>query len=77
MSQDRMFTVAPGSDGQSLKCIDASTGVIHNTYRFSGTLVSGPVVTSDRVTIVIRRGNTNIGNVLALPSFLLTSTFQA
>lgn len=77
MANNHLFTVAPGADNQSLKCIDANTGVVHNSYRFVGTLVTGPVVTGNRVTIVIRSGNTNIGHVLALPSFLLTSTFQA
>lgn len=74
---EKIFTVTIGSDNQSLKCIDASTGIMHNTYRFVGSIVSGPVVTGDRVTIVLRRGNTNHGEVLKIPSFMLTSTFQA
>jgi len=74
---DRNYTVSIGNDGQSLKCIDAGTGLLHNTYRYNGMLVSGPIVTGDRCTIVVRRGSTNYGIVLRLPSFLLTSTFSA
>jgi len=74
MSDNRLFTVT--SDGTVLKCIDANTGTQHNTYRLNGTLISGPIVTGDRVTIVVRRGNTNFGQVLKLPSFMLTSTFR-
>lgn len=76
MNNQKIFTVSIGTDNQSLRCIDAATGIMHNTYRFVGTLVSGPVVTGDRVTIVVRRGNTNHGIVLNLPNLLVTSTFQ-
>lgn len=76
MMADKIFTVTQGSDSQTLKCIDANTGMIYNTYRFVGTVASGPVVTGDRVTIILRRGNTYHGEVLKLPSFMLTSTFQ-
>jgi hypothetical protein len=72
---ERNFTVV--STGDTLKCIDAFTGTQFNTYRLGGMLVSGPVVTGDRATIVIRKGNTNHGIVLALPSFMQTSTFSA
>ena len=68
------FTVT--STNNSLRCIDANTGTQYNEYRFSGMLVSGPIVTGDRATIVIRRGNTNLGIVLKLPTFVLTSTFR-
>lgn len=74
---ERNFAVTVGSDNQSLKCIDALTGIIHNTYRFVGTIVSGPVVTGDRVTFVVKKGPTSTGYVLRLPSLLVTSTFQA
>lgn len=73
--QDKLFTVV--ADGDVLKCIDAMTGIQHNTYRIRGTLVSGPIVTGDRVSFVIRRGNTNYGEVLKLPSMMVTSTFSA
>ena len=71
---NKMFTVT--SDGTSLKCIDANTGNQYNTLRLVGTLISGPIVTGDRATVVIRQGNTNYGKVFKLPSFLLTSTFR-
>lgn len=74
MMSDKNFTVV--GDGVTLKCIDANTGTQYNTYRINGTLVSGPVVTGDRVTIVVRQGNVNMGRVLKLPSFMLTSTFR-
>lgn len=74
MKNDKLYTVV--SDGTVLRCIDAITGTQFNTYRLNGTLVSGPVVTGDRVTIVVRRSNTNFGQVLKLPSFMLTSTFR-
>lgn len=72
---EKNFTVV-GSNN-SLKCIDAFTGTQYNTYHINGTLVSGPVVTGDRVTIVVRRGDTNHGIVLKLPSFMQTSVFRA
>lgn len=72
--ESKVFTVT--SDGTTLKCIDAKTGNQFNTLRLNGTLVSGPIVTGDRVTVVIRQGNTNFGKVFKLPSFLLTSTFR-
>ena len=68
------FTVTSTND--TLRCIDAFTGTQYNTYRISGTLVSGPVVTGDRVTIVVKKGNTNFGIVLKLPTFMQTSTFR-
>lgn len=71
---EKNFTVV--SDGITLKCIDANTGTQYNTYRINGTLVSGPIVTGDRATIVVKRSNTNFGEVLKLPSFMLTSTFR-
>lgn len=74
MMQPKIFTVT--STGNSLRCIDASTGMQFNQYRFSGTLVSGPVVTGDRVTIVVKKGNINTGTVLKLPTFIVTSTFR-
>lgn len=74
MSNEKLYTVI--SDGTVLKCIDAITGTQFNTYRLNGTLVSGPIVTGDRVTIVVRKSNTNFGQVLKLPSFMLTSTFR-
>lgn len=71
---DKNYTVI--ASGNTLKCVDANTGMQHNTYRFDGILVSGPIVTGDRATVVIRRGNTNYGIVLKLPSFMQTSTFR-
>lgn len=68
------FTVT--STNNTLRCVDAFTGTQYNTYRINGTLVSGPVVTGDRVTIVIKRGSTNYGIVLKLPTFMQTSTFR-
>lgn len=65
------------STGTMLRCIDAGTGNLVNTHRIDGTLVSGPVVTGDRVTLVVRKNNTNTGYVLKLPSLLRTSTFRA
>jgi hypothetical protein len=74
MPNEKIFTVV--SDGTSLRCIDALTGTQYNTYRYNGTLISGPIVTGDRATVVLRRSNTNFGEVLKLPSFMLTSTFR-
>lgn len=65
------------STGTMLRCIDATTGNLVNTHRIDGTMVSGPVVTGDRVTLVVRKGNTNTGYVLKVPSLLRTSTFRA
>ncbi|NBO99002.1 MAG: hypothetical protein EBU90_02570 [Proteobacteria bacterium] len=74
VSGEKIYTVI--ASGNTLKCVDAATGMQHNTHRFDGTIVSGPIVTGDRVTVVIRRGDTNYGIVFKLPSFLQTSTFR-
>ena len=75
MTVQKNYTVTiTGNDG--LKCIDANTGVLQNSMRFVGTLISGPIVTGDRVTIVVKKGNTNFGYVYKLPNFLLATTFR-
>jgi len=74
-STTKTYTVI--HSGNMLRCIDAITGNLVNTYRYDGMLVSGPIVTGDRVTIVVKKGNTSSGYVLKMPSLLRTSTFRA
>lgn len=75
MTVQKIYTVVPtGTNG--LKCVDANTGILQNSMRYTGVLVSGPVVTGDRVTIVVKKGNTNFGYVYKLPNFLLLTTFR-
>ena len=62
-------------NGTELRCIDAKTGALRNVYRYDGVLASGPIVTADRCTVVIKKINTNSGMVFTLPNFTLTATF--
>jgi len=63
-------------NGTELRCIDARTGMLKNVYRYDGVLASGPIVTGDRATVVIKKINTNTGMVFILPNFTLSATFS-
>ena len=69
-----MYTVV--ADGKTLRCIDAESGVPVNTYTVNGDIVSGPIVTGDRATVVIRKGGINQGLVFKIPTLYVVSTFK-
>jgi hypothetical protein len=64
-------------DGNLLKCIDTSNGVVLGAINILGEVVSGPIVTDDRCTIVFKNNCGRKGNVFKLPSFNLSSSFDA
>ena len=72
--KQRMYTVV--ADGKTLRCIDAESGVPVNTYTVNGDIVSGPIVTGDRATVVIRKGGINQGLVFKIPTLYVVSTFK-
>jgi sRNA-binding regulator protein Hfq len=69
-----MYTVV--ADGKTLRCIDAESGVPVNTYTVNGDVVSGPIVTGDRATVVVRKGGINQGLVFKIPTLYVVSTFK-
>jgi len=72
--KQRMYTVV--ADGKTLRCIDAESGVPVNTYTVNGDVVSGPIVTGDRATVVVRKGGINQGLVFKIPTLYVVSTFK-
>ncbi len=71
---DKVYTVVPDSD--KLKCYDTQYGAIQGMLTFTGTIVNGPVVTGDRVTVVFDTPAGKVGKVYALPSFNQVTTFN-
>jgi sRNA-binding regulator protein Hfq len=69
-----MYTVV--ADGKTLRCIDAESGVPVNTYTVNGDITSGPIVTGDRATVVVRKGGINQGLVFKIPTLYVVSTFK-
>jgi len=72
--KQRMYTVV--ADGKTLRCIDAESGVPVNTYTVNGDVISGPIVTGDRATVVVRKGGINQGLVFKIPTLYVVSTFK-
>ena len=72
--KQRIYTVV--ADGKILRCVDAESGVPVNTHTVNGDIISGPIVTGDRATIVVRKGNINQGFVFKIPSLYVVSTFR-
>ena len=70
----KIYTVV--SDGQTLRCIDAESGVPVNTHRLDGDIISGPIVTGDRATVVVKKGGINQGLVFKIPALYVVSTFR-
>lgn len=70
----KVYTVIAEKD--KFKCIDTSNGMTVNIFTFNGEIVSGPVVTGDRMTVVVKSGSGLIGRVFSLPNFSIVSTFD-
>ena len=64
-------------DGELLKCIDTANGTVLGTTNLIGSIVSGPIVTGDRCTMVFGSYMGNQGRVFKLPSFNVVTTFGA
>jgi hypothetical protein len=73
--QKEVYTVIV--DGNDLKCIDTSNGMIVSVINILGDIVSGPIVTDDRCTIVFNDNGARRGRVYKIPSFALSSSFDA
>lgn len=63
------------ADNEVLKTIDTSSGATVATIHLPGQLVSGPIVTGDRVTIVVKKGSTSTGYVYKIENLQVVSTF--
>jgi hypothetical protein len=70
-----IYTVIP--DGELLKCVDTSNGAILGSINIVGDIVSGPIVTGDRCTVIINNYMGVQGKVFKLPSFNVVTTFSA
>ena len=70
----KIYTVV--ASGRTLRCIDAESGVPVNTHTVDGDVVSGPIVTGDRATVVISKGGINQGLVFKIPALYVVSTFR-
>ena len=64
-------------DGQNLKCIDTSNGTTLGGTNIIGEVVSGPIVTDDRCTVVFKNHMGRKGTVYKLPHFSVVSGFDA
>ena len=71
---DKVYTVVV--DGDKLKSYDIQTGSIQSAYTFNGTVVNGPIVTGDRVTVVFETPTGKVGRILSLPNFNQISSFN-
>jgi hypothetical protein len=73
--ENTIYTVIP--DGELLKCVDTSNGAILGSINIVGNIVSGPIVTGDRCTLVVNNYMGIQGKVFKLPSFNVVTTFSA
>jgi hypothetical protein len=64
-------------DGQNLKCIDTSNGATLGGTNIIGEVISGPIVTDDRCTVVFKNYMGRKGTVYKLPHFSVVSGFDA
>lgn len=65
-----MYTAT--TTGQFIKIIDAKTGTTKKQVRFAGTLLQGPVVTQNELSITVRVNPTvTYALVYSLPSGVL------
>ena len=73
--QKTIYTVIV--DGENLKCIDTSSGANVNSINIVGSVVSGPIVTDDKCTVVFDSYMGRKGKVFKIPSFNIVTTFDA
>jgi hypothetical protein len=71
---DKIYTVVV--DGDKLKCYDTMSGSIQGMYTFNGSVLNGPIVTSDRVTVVFDTPTGKTGKVYSLPGFNQITSFN-
>jgi hypothetical protein len=71
---DKVYTVVV--DGDKLKCYDTQTGSIQGMYTFNGSVLNGPIVTSDRATVVFDTPTGKVGKVYSLPGFNQITSFN-
>jgi hypothetical protein len=64
-------------DGNLLRCVDTSNGSYVGSVNILGNVVSGPIVTGDRCTVVFEDYMGRKGRVFKLPNFNNVSTFDA
>ena len=64
-------------EGDFLKCIDTSSGAIVGSINVIGKVLSGPMVTGDRCTVVFNSYMGNQGKVYKLPYFNVVTGFSA
>lgn len=61
---------------ERLSCIDTSTGSTRGTLSYTGTIISGPVVTGERCVVVFSTPSGPKGKIMKLPNFTTITTFN-
>jgi hypothetical protein len=60
-----------------LNCINTLNGSSLGSLSYSGSIMSGPIVTGDRCVVTYRTSNNNIkGVIYKLPTFSIITTFN-
>lgn len=59
-----------------LSCIDTGTGSTKGTLTYSGTIISGPVVTGERCVVIFSTPSGPKGKIMKLPNFSTITTFN-
>jgi hypothetical protein len=73
-SENIVYTVV--AEGQLLKCIDTSSGMVVGSINFAGTLIQGPTVTGNRCTVVTDSYLGKKGTVYEIPMFSVVTSFD-
>lgn len=71
-----MYTVAY-SGNNIINIIDLTKNSIVNRVKVPGQVINGPIVVSDRCSVVYKTGNQNKGIVIKLPSGAIVDRFTA
>lgn len=70
------YTVAY-SGKNIINIIDLRKNSIINRVKVPGDIVNGPIVVSDRCTVVYKKSGSNMGIVIKLPSGSIVDRFKA
>lgn len=72
---NRMYTVSPVGPG-IYQVTDMQSGAILNRFNIPGELVSGPIVSGDSCSIVIKQHGIQLGYNVALPSGMVRNRYN-
>ena len=76
MARDKIYTAQ--IVGKQLKIINAARGTVYTTVHINGEVVSGPIITDDKCTLIIKNpSGGQRGVVYNLPRGTISLTFNA